>query len=256
VGRGQAVPGKAYLGRREEGAHEDSSAGEYQGDLVPDPVRQPHALDAVLARPTVYVRGPTGSFATSAKIATAAAESTKDALLYCLLDPPPSRAEKALLDRAKDALGGRAKAEARMTSVRRLDDAERGLPFFLPSWGERIAAAGEAAQVSALQRELDKAPLERAKQAVKAQLLIVAMDEPPAAGVTTELDGERPHDVRVVLADLGADEPLLRLRLHVDPTAISDAVRSGYASGIDSCALALDVRERVAGEAGGGAKKK
>jgi hypothetical protein len=39
---------------------------------------------------------------------------------------------------------------------------------------------------------------------------------------------------------------LLRLRRRVDPGWISPAVRAEYASGIDSCVLALDVHAAAA----------
>lgn len=149
------------------------------------------------------------------------------------------------------AYAGSVKVEERTANVRRLDDVERGLPFFLPPWIERVTAAHEDGEVSALKKEFDGAPIEGAKRALGAELLIAVLDEPAAADGATELDGERPHHVRVALLDPRAEEPSLRLRLHVDPSRISDAARPEYASGIDSCSLALDVRERATGAAPG-----
>jgi hypothetical protein len=47
--------------------------------------------------------------------------------------------------------------------------------------------------------------------------------------------------------DLRQRKVLLSLRRRVDPSWISVAARAEYASGIDSCALALDVHAAVAG---------
>jgi hypothetical protein len=71
------------------------------------------------------------------------------------------------------------------------------------------------------------------------------MDEPGTSSGLSELDGERPHDVRVAFVDMGAQKVVLRLRKHVDPAWISLEKRPRYAAGLDGCALALDVRESV-----------
>jgi hypothetical protein len=71
------------------------------------------------------------------------------------------------------------------------------------------------------------------------------MDEPGDGAGPTELDGERAHAVRIGIVDLAAARPLLRLRKLVDPTWISLAKKSEFASGLDGCGLALDVHESV-----------
>ena len=86
-------------------------------------------------------------------------------------------------------------------------------------------------------------PIVRAKQAVRAELLLAALDEPSDGGGPTELDGERAHAVRIVLVDLASEKVLLRTKKLVDPTWISLAKKSTYASGLDSCGLAFDVHE-------------
>ena len=48
------------------------AAGDYEGDLVADELRAPSAFAATLARPIVYVRGPFGSFGSTAGIADTA----------------------------------------------------------------------------------------------------------------------------------------------------------------------------------------
>lgn len=220
-------------------------AGTYDGDFVAPELGRPNALVATLARPTVYVRGAAGAFGSSPQVAAAAATSTKDALVLCLLEPPESKDEKALLDKVRIANAGGWNLESRTANVRRLNDAIDGLPFLLPAWSARVQAAGDAAELARLRADFERAPIARAKQAVRSELLLVAIDEPADAAGPTELDGERPHPVRVTLVDLVANEVLLRARHVVDPRGLSPARRASYASGLDSCALALDVHEDV-----------
>lgn len=210
-------------------------SGAYEGDVLGDA--------ALLARPMIYVRGPIASFGTPEAIAQAAATSYKDALLLCLLDPPKTRLEPELLAKVHLARAGGAVMEDRTPNVRRLHDLEVGLPFLLPAWSARVQAADDAAELSRLKKDLERAPIERAKQAAHATLLLAAMDEPGEGA--TELDGERPHDVRVALVDLAAGKVLLRAREHVDPSWITPARRPTNATDLDGCALAFDVREEL-----------
>ena len=229
------------------------SAGKYEGDSVSAELRGPAALAATLARPGVYVRGPLDNVGSSVGFAESAAASFKDAFVLCLLAPPASRSEKALLAKARAAHAG----DDRMSPaahVERLYDAIVGFPVLAPAWEARVAAAETRAELKTLQTIFRRAPLQAAKRAAKAQLLLLVIDEPGDRKGPTELDGERPHHVRVGLVELATQKLLLRLRRHVDPGWISSAVRSEYASGIDSCSLALDVRSEASGEplAGGG----
>jgi len=219
------------------------SAGDYEGDLVTAELRAPGALAAVLARPAIYVRGPLGSFRSPALIADAAASSAKDSLLLCLIEPPASHVEKVMFDKVRLAYGGGTAVEERTSNVRRLHEAIVGLPLLLPPWSERVRAAPDGAELARLKRELERAPVARAKQAVRAEVLVAALDEPSDGGGPTELDGERAHAVRIVLVDLASEKILLRTKKLVDPTWISLAKKSTYATGLDSCGLALDVHE-------------
>jgi len=218
-------------------------SGEYEGDLVASELRAPGALGALLSRSSVYVRGPVDAFKNPAAIALAAAQSFKDPFLVCLLDPPVDRSEKAVLAKVRLARGGGAVLQQLTANVHRLEAAVVGLPLLAPAWAERVAAAAGLEELERLRQELSKAPLEEAKRAAAAHVLVAALDEPGAPGGLSELDGERPHDVRVGLVDLSAGKMLLRLRKHVDPGWISLERRPRYASGLDGCVLALDVRE-------------
>jgi hypothetical protein len=223
-------------------------SGAYEGDLVTDELRAPGALSAVLGRSAVYVRGPIAMFADPAKIAETATTSAKDALLLCLLEPPPSRVEKTMLPTVRIAYGRGAAMEEHTPNVRRLHDAQVGLPFLMPRWSERVVAAEDPNELLRLRRDFEKAPIEAAKEALRASILVFAMDEPGDGVGPTELDGERAHAVRIGVIDLLGARPLLRLRKLVDPTWISMAKKSEYAIGLDGCGLAVDVREHVAGK--------
>jgi hypothetical protein len=68
------------------------------------------------------------------------------------------------------------------------------------------------------------------------------MDEAGDPNVPAELDGERPHDVRVALVETKTGRALLRMHAHVDPSVWNAGTRPEYASGLDACALAFDAR--------------
>lgn len=213
----------------------------YDGEVVAPELRAPGAFAATFLRPTVYIRGAIGGFSSSRRIQEAASTSSKDALLLCLLEPPSSRSEKDLLGKVRVAYAGGPPLEARTAHVRRLHEAEVGLPFLAPQWEAKVKAAPDLDELKNLRRELERAPIEQAKRAAQAGLLLVVMDEPGEGGGPTELDGERTHWVRIGLVDLPSEKLLLSTRKLVDPSWISLAKKSEYASGLDSCGLAFDL---------------
>jgi len=217
------------------------------GDRVDDELRRSGGLDRMLERPTVYVRGELDDFSTPGRLESSALDSVKDAFVLCLLDPPRQRTEKSLLSRVRSAYAAGERMQNATRHVQRLGDALIGLPLLDHAWRDRVVAAAGEHELRGLSRTLERAPLEGAKQAAKAALLLYVIDEPGEAGHPTELDGERPHHVRVGLVDLDAGKELLRLRRRVDPSWLSDATRAEYARGVDSCALAFDIRGELAG---------
>lgn len=218
-----------------------ASAG-YEGDLVSSEVRA-SGLTAWLARPTVYVRGPIAAFGEPKTLTEVALSTRKDPLLVCLVEPPKSRDEKAVLEKVRAVyMGG---ADSRTPQQSLLGDAILGLPLLTPSFEQRAAVARDVPEVRRLRRELEKAPLEAAKKAARAEVLVYAMDEPGHGNGPTEIDGERAHDVRVGVVNLVTGAVLVRLRRPVDPAWISSTARVVYASGMDGCLLALDVRASV-----------
>jgi hypothetical protein len=174
-----------------------------------------------------------------------AAVSFRDAFSRCLLDPPSSRDERTLRATALAALAGRAISGS--SKLERLHDALLGLPFLNSEWLARVHRAGDLAELQGLRTAFERAPIDGAIRAAQAGLLLSVLDEPGDGTGPTELDGERPHHVRVELYDLRADASLLRLRRHVDPGWISESSRAEYARGMDGCKLALEVRDEVAG---------
>jgi len=215
----------------------------YEGDLVDEGLRG-DGLDKVLARPAVYVRGPIQAFGDTKALDDAAAASRKDPLLVCALAPPQGRDEKAVLDRVRAVyMGG---GEARTPNVRHLHEAIVGLPFFAPEWEAKITAATDLRELQKLRHDLERAPTDGAVKAGRATILVFAMDEPGRGDGPVEIDGERAHDVRVGIVDLAAQKVLLRLRKTVDPAWISSTARVVYASGLDGCLLAMDLRAKVA----------
>lgn len=220
-------------------------AGKYEGDIVAPEARGEGALRGVLGRPVVYVRGTLESFKNDESIAAAAQASTLDPFVTCLFNPPASRAEKALLERVRATSTGAAKRDG----VHRLHHLASGLPLLQASWKSRVKAAKSTNDLTRYDRELREARFDETFAAARARLLLAVLDEPSHAAGPTELDGERPHDARVLLVDLESERPVLRLRRRLDPAAFSDRGRASHASGLDACALAMDVREAAAGAA-------
>lgn len=238
------VAERGSLGRLEAtlGLH---ASGAYPGDWIAGDVRTDSALADRFSAPTVYLRGPLDGLSSPAEIAKSAALSTKDALVLCLVDPPPARTEQALRAKARAAYGRGADA----TSVRAIERLEPLLlvpPLLGSAWERRVSAAQTARELAEFQKIFERAPVQAALRAAKAQQILLAVDEPSDAPGPTELDGERAHFVRVVLCDW-AGKLSFRVRQRVDPSWISESGRAEYASGIDSCALGLDVRRAVSG---------
>jgi hypothetical protein len=213
--------------------------GPYEGDLVTNETRGANALSAILDRPVIYFRGPVDAFKGEDALRNAALISYPDAFVRCLVDPPRARTEKALLERIRSG------PEQTMLRMHRLYDLFAGIPVLRSSWKTNVRETKRLLDLSPFEHELRAARLDQTTAAARARLLLFVMDEPGAPGGPTELDGERPHDVRVTLFDLPQRSALLRLRRHVDPSAFSDRGRASRASGLDGCALSLDVREAV-----------
>jgi hypothetical protein len=217
--------------------------GPYPGDLVSPNDRGARGLEATLSRPMVYVRGSIDALASSQGMRASAAESTKDAFVLCLLDPPENRDEKAVMSRVRAAYAGSERMQRSTRRVERLGTALVGLPTLLPSFRNGIVEADDRFELQRYERAFEAAPLEATKRALEAPLLLIVIDEPGDPKAPAELDGERAHPVRVGLVDLTLKKVLLRQRRKVDPSWLSAARRPEYAREADGCRLALDVRQ-------------
>lgn len=219
--------------------------GAYEGDVVADEVRSSSDLLALLRQPTMYVRSEIGALRTPADLESAAAASVKDTLLLCLVDPPTSRAEATLLKKVKMAYVGGTPVEERTANVHRLHDVIVGLPLLTKGWVDRVRESEDANALKKLRAELDGARLDRATRAAKSSFFLFALDEAGKGPGPTELDGERPHAIRLALVNVDTSRVLLRTRRDVDPSWISAARRPMYSRGLDDCALAFDVHEHL-----------
>jgi len=211
----------------------------YAGDLLADDLRSERGLHDALSRPTLYVRGPLDGLANAARLTELAASSFKDPLVSCLLEAPEARTEKALRRKAS------AKADPATAHVERLAPLLQALPLLGRAWQKRVESAETLEALNQLQKLYDLAPIPAALRAAKTRQILVVMDEASAVKGPAELDGERAHPVRLVLADLSSGEVRLRFRRDVDPSWLSDSARAQNASGIDSCTLAFDLRQAL-----------
>ena len=199
----------------------------------------------VLGRPAVYVRGPMDALQHHDTLVEAARTSAKDAFLLCLREPPPARTEGVLLEKVRVAYASGHEVEARTADVRRLNDAFVGLPYLSPAFAERVHKAERLDDLTKLRQELRRAPLERTRHALGAEVLLVVIDEPGDGSTPTELDGETKHAIRIGVVDLTRERILLRARRTVDPGVWSAKHRPVHARGLDGCALAFDLHASV-----------
>jgi len=216
-------------------------AGPYEGDVVAAELRADGAWSKLLASPTTYVRGNLENLARAPSIASVAEDSTKDALLLCLFDPPAARDEKTLA--AKVSEGWEPKTlEQRTAQAGLLRDAALGLPFLQPSWLERVKTVRSTRDLAAFEHAFASAPIERAKKVARARYLIAALDEGPTF---LAFDGDKAHDVRFAIIELASSNVLLRLRRHVDPANVSAPRRVKYSMDIDGCIVSLDALDAL-----------
>ncbi len=219
-------------------------SSEWPGDFTAEAVRGPGGLRIALARPAVWVRGPVDGFG-PAKVGKTEAESFKDALLYCLVEPPSAKTEKVLLARVKTAYA-KGEMEKKTPGIQRLGDAALGLRFVASDWIKHVADATTIETIGAYRGDFDLVSFERMRGALRAEVMIAVMDEAGTTLGPTEMDGERPHPLRLVVWDLAANAPLLRRRATVDPSGFSASARSEYASALDGCGFAYDVTKELA----------
>lgn len=221
-------------------------SGAYEGDFIDESVRG-EGMKATFAQPILYLRGPIDNFKTAQGITEMAQTTFRDAFVLCLFDPPAKATEKTLREAAR-AISNAERAKV-MEHVARFHTARVGVPFLVPQWEERVKTIDASRELNEIRSLLKRVNLEESVKALKARLLLVAMDEPKDGTGPSEIDGANRHYVRVFLHDFETDKPLLRRRILVDPAWIATSRRSDHAHGINSCELALEVRAAMSGTA-------
>ncbi|WP_437275036.1 hypothetical protein WME90_27720 [Sorangium sp. So ce375] len=206
-------------------------------DVVDPSLRAPGALDALLRRPAVYVRAPRAELGDVRRIDDAARGSDKDAFLLCLLQPPPSSSEHDLLTKVRGVYFGGTKVDEETANVRRLAEARRGLAVLGPAFEGSVRAARDVAALRRHRKELDQSPIELAKKAAGAEVLIIVAESP----VETKTSAS---SARVSLVDLAAKKVLLRVGRRVDEQGLSP-MGVLHREQIEGCGLAFAVRRSV-----------
>lgn len=206
-------------------------------DVVDPSLRAPGALDALLRRPAVYVRAPRVELRDARRIDDAARGSDKDAFLLCLLKPPPSPSERDLLTKVRGVYFGGTKVDEETANVRRLAEARLGLAVLGPAFEGSVRAARDVAALKRHRKELDQSPIELAKKAAGAEVLIIVADSPVESTTSAS-------SARVSLVDLAAKKVLLRVGRRVDQQGLSPTGVL-HREQIEGCGLALAVRRNV-----------
>jgi hypothetical protein len=230
----------------------EEAGASYLGDVVAPELLVPGELDDWLARPAVYLRGATPELRDPAKLGEAAATSIKDAFLMCLVEPAASRSERDVMAKIRGVYFAGAKVDDDTANIRRLAEAQLGLAVFNPLFEQGAQSAEDVAALKKLGKELESTPIEAARLAITAELLILVADEiqepdpkkkaVPGADALGYRAQEGAHDARVALIDLTSGKVLLRIRRRVDASGRSERATALYRVAIQGCDLALDVR--------------
>ncbi len=217
-----------------------SASVSYAGDSLADDLKSDAGLSSALSETAIYLRGPLDALSNPANVPGVAKESRKDTFVSCLLAPPTSHTEKALRARAVHLDLGPSAQISPLFSLLAV------APLWGPAWRDSVKSASSA-ELEALTKVFRRAPVKSGVLAAKATQLLLVLDAPADLTAPAELDGERPHLVRVSLIDLRTEQVRLRLRRAVDPGWLGAAARAEYASRIDGCSLALSVRAAANG---------
>ncbi|TKD11834.1 hypothetical protein [Polyangium fumosum] len=199
-------------------------------EIIDPALRAAGALDATLRRPALYVRAPAAELREVRGIDDAARGSDKDAFLVCLMFPPTATSERDLLAKVRGVYFAGAKVDNETANVRRLAELRVGLAVLAPAFESSVRTAQDRNVLKRMRKDLQKAPVDLAKKAAAAELMLVVADTPAGA--------------RVTLFDLAAKKPLLRvLRRHEELTLTS--LGATHREELEACSLAVAVRRAV-----------
>jgi hypothetical protein len=194
-----------------------------------------YKLDDLFQRTFVYIRADAHELGNPANALDAARESSVDALATCLVTPPANLKESTLLRAI-----GQAPPAGRVLSF---GDLLHAMEFFESSFEKEVRTATQMQELERLARRLQREDLRRGLIALRAPLLVVAIDYPKQSGVVSDFDGEAPHEIVLRVFDLWERSALVwQERRHVDPAWISAKSRLAYSRPLDSCRLAYELR--------------
>jgi hypothetical protein len=231
-GSAKLEPVARLLAARSQGAFEEVGADLLQAD---------GRLARELERPLVYVRGQARDFKSPQAARQAAAESTRDAFVLCLLEPAESLKESVLLQ--KVGVVYRAASRGKMNErPYLLHDAWQALAFFSSDWSQKLDHMEHQTQLAAAEQVMAKELRHQGRRAASAELLLYVFDEAKDAGAPSDFDGESVHFMRVGLVELASMRPLLQVRRQVNPAWISEKRRLSFSRDLDSCRLAGELR--------------
>jgi len=192
-------------------------------------------LASLVQRRLLYVRGDARELEKLGGAQAIAAESGLDALATCLVSPPANLRESTLLRRIGQVAAG--------DRLYALSEALLALEFFDSDFRERVRTAEHMQELQRLAARLERPTLLRSIAALDADVLLVAIDEPPPAGVVTDFDGEAAHHLRLVALEVASGRVLFKRRARVDPSWISEKSRLAYSRALDSCRLAYELHQ-------------
>lgn len=232
-------------------------------------------VERIATTPGAYLRLRLGAAADVDSLRRAAARSVRDGFTSCLFVRkedtvgPPCRSPS---DCAPGLLCSDLSVCARPSQPYNLRLAYRALRVLSPLWVEELHQAPTDLAVRAFELDLDAVSKNDVPLAIelltRARLFTVVLDEDPAAGLPPALErpvGEAPeseeerlqrtpHAARVAIWDLTTDQLLLRAREDAsadfasvgERATVEPALVAAQQRQVNSCALALAVRERVA----------
>lgn len=216
----------------------EQAQAQYPGDVIDPLARDATKLGELLERPLVYVRGAIREFQTKRERRSTFPEGGPDALIRCLIEPPPSIAESDLL-RHLGHVYQPATFRGRFVNM---EPAYRAFDFIDSDFKTQLESTQAMRNLTALSRKLDAAKLGDAAFTAKAELLVYVLDEPKVKGAPSDLDGEAEHDLRFFIVELSKQKTLVRIRRRVDPEWISEKSRIAYSRELNSCRLAWELR--------------
>ncbi|HEX3595457.1 MAG TPA: hypothetical protein VHU80_10155, partial [Polyangiaceae bacterium] len=249
---------------------------------LPDVVTPGATLDAISASPGVYLRLRVANAKDAATLRAAAANSLRDGFTSCLFVRREETNGKECKSPA-DCSGGQICNDrgvcARPSQPYNLRLLYRTLRILSPEWTDELHRASTDLQVRAFELELDAVTKNDVPVSIellsRARYFTAVLDEDPPTGIPEALldDKGKPdesveeriqravHPARVGIWDVRDNKLVLRLRATAGGTfvpmgsraAASPVTIAAEQRQVNSCALALDVKDAISARAAGAA---